>query len=67
MPVSCLFSTSMILALKRMEFLAFAGKSTLIKCLGGNLPLWNGQKKLGDGVKISYFSQDLAQVGVTCS
>eukprot|EP00798_Chlamydomonas_sp_ICE-L_P029123 gene29123-32341_t len=38
-----------------------AGKSTLIKAVGAGIPLWAGSKKLGDGVRISYFSQDLAQ------
>ena len=38
-----------------------AGKSTFIKAVGGSLALWGGKRKLGDGVKISYFSQDLAQ------
>ena len=38
-----------------------AGKSTLIKAVGGSLPLWKGTRKLGDGVKMSVFSQDLAQ------
>jgi hypothetical protein len=33
----------------------------LIKALEGSLPLWGGKRKVGDGVKISYFSQDLAQ------
>ncbi len=38
-----------------------AGKSTLIKVLEGGLGLWRGSRKVGDGCKISYFSQDLAQ------
>jgi len=38
-----------------------AGKSTLIKALGGTLPLWGGRRIVGDGAKIAYFSQDLAQ------
>lgn len=38
-----------------------AGKSTLIKAINGSIPLWGGTRKIGDGVRISYFSQDLAQ------
>lgn len=38
-----------------------AGKSTLMKALGGQLALWGGSRKVGDGARISYFSQDLAQ------
>ena len=38
-----------------------AGKSTLIKAIHGSIPLWGGARKMGDGVRISYFSQDLAQ------
>ncbi|GAX72848.1 hypothetical protein CEUSTIGMA_g303.t1 [Chlamydomonas eustigma] len=38
-----------------------AGKSTLLKGLSGTLPLWGGSRKVGDGVKMSVFSQDLAQ------
>lgn len=38
-----------------------AGKSTLIKAINGSIPLWGGARKIGDGVRISYFSQDLAQ------
>ncbi|KAG1680802.1 hypothetical protein FOA52_008135 [Chlamydomonas sp. UWO 241] len=38
-----------------------AGKSTLMKALGGSLPMWGGKRKEGDGVRLSYFSQDLAQ------
>ncbi|KAL6754722.1 P-loop containing nucleoside triphosphate hydrolase protein [Haematococcus lacustris] len=38
-----------------------AGKSTLLKALSGQLPLWSGTRKEGDGVKLGVFSQDLAQ------
>ncbi|MEW5302176.1 MAG: hypothetical protein WDW36_004981 [Sanguina aurantia] len=38
-----------------------AGKSTLIKSLAGNVDLWTGTRRIGDGVKMAYFSQDLAQ------
>jgi len=56
---STLATNSGIVESKR---LLLKGKSTLIKAIGGNLELWGGKKKYGDGVKISYFSQDLAQV-----
>lgn len=39
-----------------------AGKSTFLKMLGGQLPLWSGTRKVGDGARVSYFAQDLAQV-----
>jgi ATPase subunit of ABC transporter with duplicated ATPase domains len=39
-----------------------AGKSTLLKALAGNLPLWQGTRKEGEGVQLGVFSQDLAQV-----
>ncbi|GIL85713.1 hypothetical protein Vretimale_13175 [Volvox reticuliferus] len=38
-----------------------AGKSTLLKAIGGALPLWAGNRALGDGVRMAVFSQDLAQ------
>jgi len=38
-----------------------AGKSTLLKALGGQLALWSGSRKEGEGVKMAVFSQDLAQ------
>ncbi len=39
-----------------------AGKSTLLKAIAGSLPLWQGQRILGDGARLAVFSQDLAQV-----
>ncbi|PNW82055.1 hypothetical protein CHLRE_06g271850v5 [Chlamydomonas reinhardtii] len=38
-----------------------AGKSTLLKAVAGNLPLWAGDRVLGEGVRLAVFSQDLAQ------
>ncbi|KAG2439392.1 hypothetical protein HXX76_004749 [Chlamydomonas incerta] len=38
-----------------------AGKSTLLKAVAGNLPLWAGERVLGEGVRLAVFSQDLAQ------
>ncbi len=35
-----------------------AGKSTLMKVLAGRLPLGNGERRLGNNVVVSYFSQD---------
>jgi ATP-binding cassette, subfamily F, member 3 len=35
-----------------------AGKSTLMKILAGRLPLFQGQRKEGHNVMVSYFSQD---------
>jgi len=35
-----------------------AGKSTLMKILAGRLPLFEGQRKEGHNVVVSYFSQD---------
>lgn len=34
-----------------------AGKSTLLKSISGAIPLWGGERVLGDGVKLSVFSQ----------
>ncbi|DBB07409.1 TPA: hypothetical protein ACH3X3_008894 [Trebouxia sp. C0006] len=38
-----------------------AGKTTLLKVLSGAVPIWGGMRHLGEGAKISVFSQDLAQ------
>ncbi|KAL3130251.1 hypothetical protein ABBQ38_008084, partial [Trebouxia sp. C0009 RCD-2024] len=38
-----------------------AGKTTLLKVISGAVPVWGGVRHLGDGTKISVFSQDLAQ------
>ncbi|KAL0040705.1 hypothetical protein WJX79_002387 [Trebouxia sp. C0005] len=38
-----------------------AGKTTLLKVLAGAVPIWGGMRHLGEGAKISVFSQDLAQ------
>jgi ABC-type Mn2+/Zn2+ transport system ATPase subunit len=38
-----------------------AGKSTLLKAVSGALPLWAGERLMGDGAKLAVFSQDLAQ------
>jgi len=35
-----------------------AGKSTLMKILAGRLPLFSGERKEGNNVVVSYFSQD---------
>jgi ATP-binding cassette subfamily F protein 3 len=39
-----------------------AGKSTLIKTLMGEHPLTNGELKVGGGITVGYYRQDLAQV-----
>jgi ATP-binding cassette subfamily F protein 3 len=39
-----------------------AGKSTLIKSLMGEHPLTTGELKLGGGITVGYYRQDLAQV-----
>ena len=39
-----------------------AGKSTLLRTLGGNLRLQGGTLAHGEGTRVGYFSQDLAQV-----
>jgi hypothetical protein len=31
--------------------------------MSGAIPIWSGEHKLGEGVKLGVFSQDLAQVG----
>ncbi len=38
-----------------------AGKSTMMKLLAGVEPLSGGQRKVGDGVRIGYFAQNLAE------
>jgi len=38
-----------------------AGKSTLLRALSGDLPLHRGQRIEGDGLKLGFFKQDLAQ------
>ena len=38
-----------------------AGKSTLLRTLGGNLRLQGGTLAHGEGTRVGYFSQDLAQ------
>ena len=38
-----------------------AGKSTLLKAMSGRIAPWEGSIKLGEGVKIAVFNQDLAQ------
>jgi ATP-binding cassette, subfamily F, member 3 len=35
-----------------------AGKSTLMKILAGRLPIWDGERREGNNVAVSYFSQD---------
>lgn len=42
--------------------LPHALQSTLLKALGGQIPLWGGSRKEGEGVRLRVFSQDLAQV-----
>jgi ATP-binding cassette subfamily F protein 3 len=39
-----------------------AGKSTLMKILAGRLPLFEGQRKEGNNVAVSYFSQDQLEI-----
>lgn len=38
-----------------------AGKSTMMKLLAGAEPLSAGERKVGDGVRIGYFAQNLAE------
>eukprot|EP00903_Cladosiphon_okamuranus_P014012 g13030.t1 len=38
-----------------------AGKSTLLKALAGILPLSDGDRNIGEGLKLGVFTQDLAQ------
>lgn len=52
--------------IRRGEKVAFVGrngegKSTLVKCIMGQIP-FNGELKIGHGVKIGYFAQNQAQL-----
>ncbi|MED6307177.1 MAG: ATP-binding cassette domain-containing protein, partial [Planctomycetota bacterium] len=38
-----------------------SGKSTLVDVIGGRRSLWRGARTVGEGVRIGYFTQDLAQ------
>jgi len=38
-----------------------AGKSTMMKLLAGVEPLSGGERKVGDGVRVGYFAQNLAE------
>ena len=54
------------LTIQRGEKVAFVGKngegkSTLVKCIMGEIP-FNGELKVGHGVKIGYFAQNQAQL-----
>ena len=54
------------LTIKRGEKVAFVGrngegKSTLVKCIMGQIP-YDGELKVGYGVKIGYFAQNQAQL-----
>lgn len=54
------------LTIKRGEKVAFVGrngegKSTLVKCIMGQIP-FEGELKVGHGVKIGYFAQNQAQL-----
>ncbi len=54
------------LTIKRGEKVAFVGrngdgKSTLVKCIMGQIP-FDGELKIGYGVKIGYFAQNQAQL-----
>ena len=38
-----------------------SGKSTLMDVFSGKRGLWQGRRSVGDGVRVGYFTQDLAQ------
>mmetsp|Transcript_136006 Transcript_136006/g.235939 ORF Transcript_136006/g.235939 Transcript_136006/m.235939 type:complete len:865 (-) Transcript_136006:849-3443(-) len=38
-----------------------AGKSTMLRALSGDLPLKSGKRREGEGLKLGFFQQDLAQ------
>lgn len=39
-----------------------AGKSTMLRAMSGELPLKSGSLRQGEGLKLGFFKQDLAQV-----